>query len=296
MTSLLNFILWNPDTTALHLGPFDVRWYGLCWLTGLAIAYFLVRWLYHDQRVKDEYFDPLFLYCFVGIIMGARLGHCIFYEPHYFLSSWQHVIEMLLPIKFVDGAPLAHGGMLYSLTGGTVIFTGYEGLASHGGTLGLMLALWCYYRRTHMNLWQVLDDIAIATPVTACLIRLGNLMNSEILGRVTDLPWGFYFVQAGPEMAAQPRHPGQLYEAIAYFIFFFVGWWLYRKHPQRVGSGYFFGLCLTLIFTFRFFIEFTKDIQVSFESSMPLDMGQILSIPFVVLGAWCMRRGLKAGK
>ena len=296
MTSLLNFILWNPDTTALHLGPFDVRWYGLCWLTGLALAYFLVRWLYHDQRVKDEYFDPLFLYCFVGIIMGARLGHCIFYEPHYFLSSWQHVIEMLLPIKFVDGAPLAHGGMLYSLTGGTVIFTGYEGLASHGGTLGLMLALWCYYRRTHMNLWQVLDDIAIATPVTAYLIRLGNLMNSEILGRVTDLPWGFYFVQAGPEMAAQPRHPGQLYEAIAYFIFFFVGWWLYRKHPQRVGSGYFFGLCLTLIFTFRFFIEFTKDIQVSFESSMPLDMGQILSIPFVVLGAWCMRRGLKAGK
>lgn len=296
MTSLLNFILWNPDTTALHLGPFDVRWYGLCWLTGLAIAYFLVRWLYHDQRVKDEYFDPLLLYCFVGILMGARLGHCIFYEPHYFLTSWQHVIEMLLPIRFVDGAPLAHGGMLYSLTGGTVIFTGYEGLASHGGTLGLMLALWCYYRRTHMNLWQVLDDIAIATPVTACLIRLGNLMNSEILGRVTDLPWGFYFVQAGPEMAAQPRHPGQLYEAIAYFIFFFVGWWLYRKHPQRVGSGYFFGLCLTLIFTFRFFIEFTKDIQVSFESSMPLDMGQILSIPFVVLGAWCMRRGLKAGK
>lgn len=296
MTSLLNFILWNPDTTALHLGPFDVRWYGLCWLTGLAIAYFLVRWLYHDQRVKDEYFDPLLLYCFVGILMGARLGHCIFYEPHYFLTSWQHVIEMLLPIRFVDGAPLAHGGMLYSLTGGTVIFTGYEGLASHGGTLGLMLALWCYYRRTHMNLWQVLDDIAIATPVTACLIRLGNLMNSEILGRVTDLPWGFYFVQAGPEMAAQPRHPGQLYEAIAYFLFFFVGWWLYRKHPQRVGSGYFFGLCLTLIFTFRFFIEFTKDIQVSFESSMPLDMGQILSIPFVVLGAWCMRRGLKAGK
>lgn len=296
MTSLLNFILWNPDTTALHLGPFDVRWYGLCWLTGLALAYFLVRWLYHDQRVKDEYFDPLFLYCFAGILVGARLGHCIFYEPHYFLTSWQHVIEMLLPIRFVDGAPLAHGGMLYSLTGGTVIFTGYEGLASHGGTLGLMLALWCYYRRTHMNLWQVLDDIAIATPVTACLIRLGNLMNSEILGRVTDLPWGFYFVQAGPEMAAQPRHPGQLYEAIAYFIFFFVGWWLYRKHPQRVGSGYFFGLCLTLIFTFRFFIEFTKDIQVSFESSMPLDMGQILSIPFVVLGAWCMRRGLKAGK
>ena len=272
-------VIWDPTEVAFSLGSFDVRWYGLCWCIGLALAYLVVMKLYQRQQIPPEKFESLFLYCFVGILAGARLGHCLLYEPGYFLS---HPIEMVLPLRETpDGAWR---------------FTGYAGLASHGGTLGLMLALWLYRRKTGLSLWQVLDDIAIATPVTACLIRLGNLMNSEILGRVTDLPWGFYFVQAGPEMAAQPRHPGQLYEAIAYFIFFFVGWWLYRKHPQRVGSGYFFGLCLTLIFTFRFFIEFTKDIQVSFESSMPLDMGQILSIPFVVLGAWCMRRGLKAGK
>ena len=276
------YIIWNPSDTALRIGHFALHWYSLCWLAGLLLAYLIVRKLYREQKIKDELFDPLFIYCFVGIIVGARLGHCLFYQPDFFLSSWKHGVEIFVPIEFLEG-----GGWK---------FTGYRGLASHGGTLGLMLALWLYRRKTGLSLWQVLDDIAIATPVTACLIRLGNLMNSEILGRVTDLPWGFYFVQAGPEMAAQPRHPGQLYEAIAYFIFFFVGWWLYRKHPQRVGSGYFFGLCLTLIFTFRFFIEFTKDIQVSFESSMPLDMGQILSIPFVVLGAWCMRRGLKAGK
>lgn len=292
MTSLLNFILWNPDTTALHLGPFDVRWYGLCWLTGLALAYFLVRWLYHDQRVKDEYFDPLFLYCFVGILVGARLGHCIFYEPHYFLSSWQHVIEMFLPIRFVDGAPIAHGGMLYSLTGGTVIFTGYEGLASHGGTLGLMLALWCYYRRTHMNLWQVLDDIAIATPITACFIRLGNLMNSEIVGKVTDVPWAFIFERVDQ----MPRHPGQLYEAIAYFLFFFVGWHFYKKHKEWAGTGFFFGLCLTLIFCFRFVIEYTKDVQEAFEHDMLFNMGQLLSVPFIIIGIVCMRRALRKAR
>ena len=128
------------------------------------------------------------------------------------------------------------------------------------------------------------------------LIRLGNLMNSEIIGKVTDLPWGFYFLQAGPNLATQPRHPGQLYEAIAYFIFFFIGWYLYKKRPEKVGSGFFFGLCLTLIFTARFFIEFTKINQVDFENSLPLDMGQLLSIPFIILGIWCMARGKRKEK
>ena len=143
-----------------------------------------------------------------------------------------------------------------------------------------------------MNIWQVLDNIAIATPITATFIRLGNLMNSEILGRVTTMPWGFYFLQAGP-MGTEPRHPGQLYEAIAYFVFFFIGWHLYRRHAERVGTGYFFGLCLTLIFTFRFFIEFTKDVQVGFEEHMLLNMGQLLSIPFIAIGVWCMVKGKK---
>ena len=272
MLSHLNYILWNPDVEAFHLFGFSVRWYPLCWLIGLVLAYFIVQRLYKQQKIKDELFDPLFLYCFFGILLGARLGHCLFYQPEYYLTSWQHFIEMIVPIHFLPA-----GGWK---------FVGYEGLASHGGTIGLIVALYLYYRRTRLNLWQVLDNIAIATPITACFIRLGNLMNSEIIGKVTDVPWAFIFERVDK----MPRHPGQLYEAIAYFVFFFVGLWLYRKHPQRVGTGFFFGLCLTLIFTFRFFIEYTKDIQVDFESGMPLNMGQILSLPFIAIGIYCMRR------
>ena len=266
-------ILWNPSDTALSFGPFTMHWYSLCWLIGLALAYLIVQRLYREQKVKEGLFDPLFVYCFIGILVGARLGHCLFYQPDIFLSSWHHFVEIFIPIEF--------------LSDGSWHFTGYRGLASHGGTLGLMIALWAYVRKTGMNLWQVLDNIAIATPVTACFIRLGNLMNSEIIGKVTDVPWAFVFERVD----AMPRHPGQLYEAIAYAILFFIGWRLYRRMPQRVGTGYFFGLCLAYIFTARFFIEFTKEVQEAFEASLPLDMGQLLSLPFIVLGAACMAGG-----
>lgn len=266
-------ILWNPSDTALSFGPFTIHWYSLCWLIGLALAYLIVQRLYREQKVKEGLFDPLFVYCFIGILVGARLGHCLFYQPDIFLSSWHHFVEIFIPIEF--------------LSDGSWHFTGYRGLASHGGTLGLMIALWAYVRKTGMNLWQVLDNIAIATPVTACFIRLGNLMNSEIIGKVSDVPWAFVFERVD----AMPRHPGQLYEAIAYAILFFIGWRLYRRMPQRVGTGYFFGLCLAYIFTARFFIEFTKEVQEAFEASLPLDMGQLLSLPFIVLGAACMAGG-----
>lgn len=270
MYSELLSILWNPDLVAFRIGSFALRWYSLCWLLGLLAAYLIVKRLYKEQKIKPELFDPLFIYCFVGILVGSRLGHCLFYEPDYFLSSWRHVIEMFLPIHFTAD--------------GSWKFTGYEGLASHGGTIGLIIALWMYVRRTKVNIWRVLDNVAIATPVTACLIRLGNLMNSEIIGKVTDVPWAFIFERVD----MYPRHPGQLYEAIAYAVFFFIGWYMYRRRPERVGTGYFFGLCITLIFTARFFIEFTKDIQESFEADMLLNMGQLLSIPFVVIGLVCM--------
>lgn len=266
-------ILWNPSDTALSFGPFTIHWYSLCWLIGLALAYFIVQRLYREQKVKEGLFDPLFVYCFIGILVGARLGHCLFYQPDIFLSSWHHFVEIFIPIEF--------------LSDGSWHFTGYRGLASHGGTLGLMIALWAYVRKTGMNLWQVLDNIAIATPVTACFIRLGNLMNSEIIGKVSDVPWAFVFERVD----AMPRHPGQLYEAIAYAILFFIGWRLYRRMPQRVGTGYFFGLCLAYVFTARFFIEFTKEVQEAFEASLPLDMGQLLSLPFIVLGVACMVGG-----
>ena len=267
------YIMWNPSDTAVSFGPFTIHWYSMCWLIGLALAYLIVQRLYKEQKVKEGLFDPLFIYCFVGILAGARLGHCLFYQPDVFLSSWQHFIEIFLPIHIGDD--------------GSWRFTGYRGLASHGGTLGLMLALWMYVRRTKMNVWQVLDNIAIATPVTACFIRLGNLMNSEIIGRITDVPWAFIFERVD----SMPRHPGQLYEAITYALLFFIGWRIYRKHPERVGTGYFFGLCLAYIFTARFFIEYTKEVQEAFEQALPLNMGQLLSIPFIIIGIACMKGG-----
>ncbi len=289
----LSYIVWNPSEVICHLGPIAIRWYGMCWLVGIVLGYFTVRWLYKDQKVKDELFDPLFIYCFLGILIGARLGHCLFYEPEVWLSSWQRVLEIFIPIQIEPG-----GGWH---------FTGYAGLASHGGTLGLMIALWLYYRKTKMNLWHVLDDIAIATGITACFIRLGNLMNSEIIGKPTDVPWAFIFQQVD----AQPRHPGQLYEAIAYLILFFLMLLIYLKLDEgrkkrsitssippssalsriRVGTGFYFGLCLTYIFTFRFFIEYTKEIQVPKEAAFALNIGQQLSIPFIILGVACMIGG-----
>ena len=271
------FITWNPS---VGLGPF--RWYGLCWLIGLALAYFIVKRLYKEQKIKDELFDPLFFYCFIGILLGARLGHCIFYQPQDFLTSWQGIVEMLLPIHFGnDGSWL---GQTFGF-----FFTGYAGLASHGGTLGLIIALWLYVKRTKLSIWTVLDNIAIATGTTACFIRLGNLMNSEIIGKVTDVPWAFVF----EKVDAMPRHPGQLYEAIAYGILFLLMWWLHKKMPEKIGTGWYFGFCLTYIFTFRFLIEYTKEIQEAFEATLPLDMGQILSIPFIIIGLFCMFRKQK---
>lgn len=267
-------IHWNPDILAFSIGPVAVRWYSLCWALGLALAYVVVFRLYRRQGIPQEKFDPLFFYCFIGILAGARIGHCLFYEPGHFLT---HPLEIVLPMR--------HG-----LDGWK--WTGYAGLASHGGTLGLMLALWLYVRRTGVNLMRVLDNIAIATPLTACFIRLGNLMNSEIVGKPTGTDYGFVFDRLGESF---PRHPGQLYEAVAYLVFFLIGLWLYRRYRERVGTGFFFGWCLTSIFAFRFGVEFFKDVQESWEVSMVntigLNQGQLLSIPFVVLGIYCLAGG-----
>ena len=282
------YILWNPDVVAFSFGPVEVRWYSLLWCIGLFAVYQLMHYLYKEQKLGEDKFEPMFLYCFLGILIGARLGHCLFYEPEYYLSR---PMEMILPMrKFADGE--WH-------------FTGYEGLASHGGTLGLMIAIILYSRNVKLNLMHVLDNVAIVTPVCACAIRLGNLMNSEIIGHPTDVPWAFVFERVD----MLPRHPGQLYEAICYAIFFFIGWFIYRlslkketmeryksndKKPFvdiRVGSGFYFGLCLFLIFLSRIFIELTKENQVDFESGMMFNMGQLLSVPFVLLGLYCMLGG-----
>ena len=269
------FIQWNPSEVALRLGHFELRWYSLCWLIGLTLGYLLMRHLYREQKIPDNKFEPLFIYVFLGILVGARLGHCIFYEPQYFLSSWEHFVEMFIPVRH--------------LPDGDWKFVGYQGLASHGGVAGLLVALWLYVRQMKVPGWVVLDNMGICACITAAFIRLGNLMNSEIIGKVTDVPWAFVFERVD----TYPRHPGQLYEAIAYFLFFFIILYIYKKKPEKVGTGLYFGLCLTLIFTFRFFIEYTKEIQEAFEAALPIDMGQILSIPLIALGVWSMWRSQK---
>ncbi len=267
MMSLLT-IHWNPDPELFRIGSLSIRYYGLLWVIGIILAYYVVQQQYRDRKIAEEKFDPLLFYCFFGILIGARLGHCLFYQPDYYLH---HFLEMILPIHF--------------LPDGNWKFTGYEGLASHGGTLGLIIALWLYCRKTKMHYMDVLDMIAVATPITACCIRLANLMNSEIIGKVSDVPWAFVFERVD----LQPRHPAQLYEAIAYFIFFLVMIFLYkRKSADEYHRGFFFGLCLTEIFTFRFFIEFLKENQVNFEDNMTFNMGQWLSVPFVIIGLYFM--------
>lgn len=294
LSPLLLSINWNPDPELFRLfGSIPIRYYGLLWVVGIGLAYLVVRQQYRDKKIGDDKFEPLFFYCFFGILVGARLGHCLFYQPDYYLN---HFWEMILPVHFLPG-----GGWKW---------TGYEGLASHGGTLGLIIALWLYCRKTKMHYMDVLDMIAVATPVTACCIRLANLMNSEIIGKPTDVPWAFVFERVD----MLPRHPAQLYEAIAYFIFFLGMIYLYKQgrikqseKPQtdfskaaagkatagiaatsRHHRGFFFGLCLTEIFVFRFFIEFLKENQVNFEDGMTLNMGQWLSVPFIVIGVYFM--------
>ena len=280
------YIDWQPSIEVFRIGIFSLKWYSLLWMFGLMIAYMIVKHLYKQQGIPEEKFYPQFFYCFIGVLAGARLGHCIFYQPDYFLTSGKRIIEMFLPIHIQDN--------------GSWSYIGYRGLASHGGTIGLFAALAFYWRKENLKPMMVLDNVAIAAPATACCIRLGNLMNSEIIGKTTDMPWAFIFhtQEALVNGELVPRHPTQLYEALAYLLIFAIGislyqYWRKSQHmrttsPIAVGSGFYFGYCIMTIFTFRFFVEFLKKEQVDFEQGMLLDMGQLLSIPFVFVGLWCM--------
>ena len=265
-------ITWNPDPVAWHVLGFSLRWYSLCWAAALLLGAYNMARLYRRQNIPEEVFSPLFTYCFVGVLVGARLGHCLFYEPSYYLH---HIVEMLLPIRqYADGWKMV----------------GYEGLASHGGVIGLLVAIWLYARRMGMHYLRVLDNMGIIAPLSAAFIRLGNLMNSEIVGVPTQMPWGFVFAANGEDFA---RHPAQLYEALFYIMVFVIGLMLYRRpsFSRKVGTGFFFGFCVLSIFSFRFLVEFIKADQVAREAGMLINIGQWLSIPLVVVGAYCMAGG-----
>jgi prolipoprotein diacylglyceryl transferase len=211
----------------------------------------------------------------IGIIVGARLGHCLFYEPSYYLS---HPLEMLLPVTFPP-----EGG---------IKLTGYQGLASHGGVLGLIIAIYFYSRKTKHAMIDTIDLISVVAGLSFGFIRLGNFMNSEIIGMPTTKSWGVIFERVDNI----PRHPAQLYEAIAYLVVFAFMLILYNKKRNKLKNGFFFGLASVLFFTARFLIEFVKENQVGFEEGMKLNMGQILSIPFTLVGIGFIIYGIKKTK
>lgn len=269
------FIHWNINPEIVNIFGISVRYYGILFVGGILLAILMLEKMAKLQGFTQKEWDRLTLYGLLGIVLGARLGHCLFYEPGYFLA---HPVEIFLPMRqFPDG---------------TYHFTGFQGLASHGGALGLILALALFTYQTKRSLWITLDLVAVVTPLSAFFIRMANLMNSEIIGKPTDVPWAFIF----EKVDMLPRHPSQLYEGLSYLVIFALNIFLYKKFKNRVGTGYFFGLTIALIFIARFFIEFLKERQEDFEASMILDMGQWLSIPFVLIGIYLVWRGLKKAK
>ena len=259
----MNYIHWNLDPELINILGISIRYYGLLFVSGLILSVYTLSWIFKRENIPSEHLDKLSIFGMIGILVGARLGHCLFYEPSYYLSN---PLEMILPITFPSG--------------GGVKFIGYQGLASHGGALGLLIALYFYSRKTKHSMIDTIDLISVVSGLGAGFIRLANFMNSEIIGMPTTKPWGVIFERVDN----LPRHPAQLYEAICYFIIFAIMMILYKKKRDKLKSGFFFGLVLVLIFTARFIIEFFKEDQVGFEEGMTFNMGQLLSVPYIVVG------------
>ncbi len=259
-------IHWNVDPVLFHIGSFGLRWYSLCFLVAFLLGYYIMERMFRHEHVNEDYLGSLFLYIFLAILAGARLGHCLFYEPDYFLTL-EHWVEIFWP--FQNGQ-----------------FTGFQGLASHGAAIGILVALWLYWRKYGLNAWWLLDRLVIVVAMGGAFVRLGNLFNSEIYGVETTLPWGFIYERNGETV---PKHPTQLYESLSYFIIFGVSIWYYIKKKGQFKTGTVFGWWLVALFGVRLLIEFVKNDQVDFEAGMALNMGQLLSLPFIIGGlaiAW----------
>ena len=252
-------INWNVDPELFRIGSFAVRWYGLLFVSGFVLGYWMFTKFFERENVDKRILDPLLYTLLLGTLVGARLGHCIFYQPDYYFGSWDGFLEIFQVWK--------------------------GGLASHGGTIVLFFCMMWFARKygpkNNFDFVWILDHLCIAVAFAATFIRLGNLFNSEIYGDVTSLPWGFVFERRGE---VEPKHPTQLYEALSYFLLGIFLLWLYVKKLDRVYRGTFIGIFFIVCFGMRFIIEFIKEPQVEFEETMLLDMGQILSIPFIILG------------
>ena len=258
---IISSIFWNVSPEIVKLGPISLRWYGLLFALGFVLGYLILTKIYKLEKKSQADLEQLSIYVILGTVIGARLGHCLFYDPVYYISN---------PIEILK------------------VWQG--GLASHGAAIGILTSIYMLVKKQKDKsmLW-VLDRLVIVVALGGALIRLGNLFNSEIIGRAADVPWAFIFAR----IDNVPRHPAQLYESIFYFISFFILYIVYYKTEKKSKQGFIFGLFLLLIFGFRFFVEFLKVEQSAFEKGMILDMGQILSIPFILGGLFFMFRKQK---
>ncbi|WP_315286841.1 prolipoprotein diacylglyceryl transferase [Tannerella forsythia] len=272
---MLSDITWTADPAIFTIGSKEIRWYSLMFIIGFGIGYKIVERMWRRESINPKWIDPLLYYTLIGTVVGARLGHCLFYDPGYYLS---HPIEIL---KVWEG-----------------------GLASHGGVLGIIVAIYFYskYVSRQSMLWTF-DKLVVPTGLVAALIRIGNLMNHEVYGHPTDLPWGFRFIenlhawrQGAEPIFSAPSHPTQIYEAVCYLLTFVLCMWLYFKKDAWKKEGLIFGIFMICIFTARFFIEFLKNNQEDFEAAMPINMGQCLSIPFIVTGIYFVVRAWRRSR
>ena len=270
---MLDFLAihWHVSPEIFSIGSFSLRWYSLLFVSGFVLGWFIFKWFFKREGLPLKLLDPLLYTLLIGTIIGARLGHCIFYQPDYYFGSWQGFWEIFMPWK--------------------------GGLASHGGTIALLFAMWWYAhhygKKYDFDLLWILDRLCIAVCFAGALIRLGNLFNSEIYGDVTSLPWGFVFDLRGE---TEPKHPTQLYEALSYTVLGFALLALYKYRLEKLKRGTIIGIFFIVLFGMRFLIEFIKEPQVGFEENMLLNMGQILSIPFILIGVGILIYSLKWGK
>lgn len=267
----IDFIIWNINPEIVNIMGYSLRYYGVLFACGIMLCILVLKGIFKNENIALDKLDTLTIYGVIGILVGARLGHCLLYDPYYYLN---HLLEMFLPIQLTDD-----GGFK---------FTGYMGLASHGGATGLIIALIVYSKKTQESFLNTVDLLGVVAPLGGCFIRLGNLMNSEVIGFPTKVPWAFIFERQDN----LPRHPAQLYEAISYLLIFLLVIYLYKTNRPKLKNGFFFGISISLIFLSRFIIEFLKERQVPFEEHMMIDMGQLLSIPFILIGLGFVIYGL----
>jgi len=268
---LFSAIRWNPSE-GLDLGFFTLHYYSLMFLIAFSLGWYVMKSIYTREGISIEKLDSLFIYTVLATLIGARLGHVIFYDWEYFQN---HLLEIFLPVRFEPEFE----------------FTGFRGLASHGAAIGIIVAMYLYAKRVLQKpvLW-ILDRIVIPVASGAIFVRIGNFINSEIIGKPTNSDYGVIFEKLGEDFA---RHPAQLYESACYLAIFLILWFIYWKTEKRFKTGYIFGLFLVLLWTVRFFVEFVKEPQVGERANWLLNTGQWLSIPFVIAGLYFMYRPLK---